>query len=186
MSERHEPTERRASGAVRAECEEFLYHAAELLDTRRLTDWHGLVTEDIDYRVPVRTTRERSNDSEFSDTAYLMKEDWGTLKVRTERMENDFAWSEDPPSRTRRQVTNVRVTDVTDEEIQLKNNLVIVRSRKAETDPEFLSMERHDTLRRVDDGYVPWSGEEPGLKLATRRVLLDHTVVPTNSLSIIL
>lgn len=186
MSDRRETAGRPTPAAVRAECEEFLYHTAELLDDRRLTDWHDLVTEDITYRVPVRTTRERSNESEFSDTAYLMKEDWGTLKVRTERMENDFAWSEDPPSRTRRQVTNVRVTDVGDDEVELKNNLVIVRSRKEETDPEFLTMERHDTLRRVADGYVPPSGGDPGFKLATRCVLLDHTVIPTNSLSIIL
>jgi 3-phenylpropionate/cinnamic acid dioxygenase small subunit len=178
--------EERSRSALRPECEEFLYHTAELLDDRRLIEWHGLVTEDIEYEVPIRTTRERSSDSEFSPTSYHMKEDWGTLKVRTERMDNDFAWSEDPPSRTRRQVSNVRLTGVDGDEIDLKNNLVIVRSRKEETDPELLSMERHDTLRRDPDGYVPRGSEGPGLKLAARRVLLDHTVVPTDSLSIIL
>jgi 3-phenylpropionate/cinnamic acid dioxygenase small subunit len=186
MSETAEERSERGPRTVRAECEEFLYHTAELLDDRRLTDWHDLVTEDIAYRVPIRTTRERSNRGEFSDTAYHMKEDWGTLKVRTERMENDFAWSEDPPTRTRRQVSNVRITDVDGDEISLKNNLVIVRSRKEETDAEFLAMERRDTLRRTEGGYVPRSGQEPGLKLARRRVLLDHTVLPTDSLSIIL
>ena len=186
MAETAEERTDRAPGAVRAECEEFLYHAAELLDDRRLTDWHELVTEDVAYRVPIRTTRERSNRSEFSENSYFMSEDWGTLKVRTERMENDFAWSEDPPSRNRRQVSNVRVTEVRENEIDLKNNLVIVRSRKEETDSDLLSMERHDTLRRTEGGYVPRSGEEPGLKLARRRVLLDHTVLPTSSLSIIL
>ena len=186
MSETSERAGTPTAAAVRHECEEFLYHAAELLDDRRLSDWHDLVTEDISYRVPVRTTRERSNRSEFSDTAYLMKEDWGTLKVRTERMENDFAWSEDPPSRTRRQVSNIRVTDGDGDEIKLKSNLVIFLSRKDKTDPDFLSMERRDTLRRVEGGYVPPSGEEPGLKLARRRVLLDHTVIPTDSLSIVL
>lgn len=185
MSESRE-TDSSSAAPLRAECEEFLYHTAELLDDRRLSAWHELVTEDVSYRVPVRTTRERSSDSEFSDSSYFMKEDWRTLKVRTERMENDFAWSEDPPSRTRRQVTNVRITDVDGDEIALKNNLVIVRSRKEETDPEFLSMERHDVLRRAEDGYVPRSGEAPGLKLAQRRVLFDHTVVPIQSLSIIL
>lgn len=186
MSENAEERTECAPGAVRAECEEFLFHAAELLDDRCLTDWHDLVTENISYRVPIRTTRERSNRGEFSDTSYHMKEDWGTLKVRTERMENDFAWSEDPPSRTRRQVSNVRITAIGGDEIELKNNLVIVRSRKDETDAEFLSMERRDILRRTEGGYVPRSGEEPGLKLARRRVLLDHTVLPTDSLAIIL
>ena len=186
MSETGESAKRATAGSVRAECEEFLYHAAELLDDCQPTDWHELVTEDVSYRVPIRTTRERSNRSEFSDSSYFMREDWGTLKVRAERMENDFAWSEDPPSRTRRQVTNVRVNHVEDGEIELKNNLVIIRSRKDEIDPEFISMERHDTLRRTEGGYVPQRREEPGLKLARRRILLDHTVLPTNSLSIIL
>ncbi|MFC6719774.1 aromatic-ring-hydroxylating dioxygenase subunit beta [Natrialbaceae archaeon GCM10025810] len=171
---------------LRLECEEFLYHAAELLDDRRLSDWHNLVAKDIEYRMPIRTTRERSSNTEFSEEAFHMKEDWGTLKVRTERMSSDFAWSEDPPSRTRRQVSNLRITDRTDDEIKLKNNLVIVRSRKGETDPDILSMERHDTLRRGEDGYVPDWSESGGLKLARRTVLLDHTVIPTDSLSIIL
>jgi 3-phenylpropionate/cinnamic acid dioxygenase small subunit len=115
-----------------------------------------------------------------------MKEDWSTLKVRTDRMSSDFAWSEDPPSRTRRQVSNVRVTDISEEEIGLKNNLVIIQSRKESTDPDILSMERHDRLRRDEDGYAPDWAEGPGLKLAQRTVLLDHTVIPTDSLSIIL
>lgn len=186
MSRRAEDRLDKDRRLLRAECEDFLYHTAELLDDRHLTDWHDLVTEDIAYRVPIRTTRERSNRDEFSDTAYHMKDDWGTLKVRSERMENDFAWSEDPPTRTRRQVSNVRITGVDSDEIQLKNNLVIVRSRKDETEAEFLSMERRDTLRVTEGGYVPRGGQEPGLKLAHRRVLLDHTVLPTDSLSIIL
>ncbi|ELZ05048.1 small terminal subunit of phenylpropionate dioxygenase [Natrialba chahannaoensis JCM 10990] len=168
------------------ECEQFLYHAAALLDDRRLNEWHELVTDDISYRVPIRTTRERASDTEFSDTSYHMKEDWDTLKVRTERMASDFAWSEDPPSRTRRQVSNVRITDSSDDEIELTNNLVIVQSRKSETEPDLLSMKRHETLRRDEDGYAPEWINGPGLKLAEREVLLDHTVIPTSSLSIIL
>lgn len=161
---------------LRAECEEFLYHAAELLDDRKLSEWHDLVTKDIDYRVPIRTTRERSNRTEFSDSSFHMKEDWGTLEVRTERMQSDFAWSEDPPSRTRRHVSNVRIVDDDGEEVRLKNNLLVFRQQGDETEPDILSMERHDTLRRTDDGF----------ELAERRVLLDHTIIPTNTLSIIL
>ncbi len=162
--------------ALRAECEEFLYHAAELLDDRKLSEWHDLVTKDVDYRVPIRTTRERSNRTEFSDSSFHMKEDWGTLEVRTERMQSDFAWSEDPPSRTRRHVSNVRIVDDDGEEVRLKNNLLVFRQQGDETEPDILSMERHDTLRRTDDGF----------KIAARRVLLDHTIIPTNTLSIIL
>ena len=37
-------------------------------------------------------------------------EDHYTLGLRIERLEGRHAWTEDPPSRTRRFVTNVRVT----------------------------------------------------------------------------
>lgn len=183
---REQDSDTQSRSEIRRECEAFLYHTAELLDDRKLLEWHALVTEDVSYEVPIRTTRERSSETEFSRASFHMKESWETLQVRTERMDSDFAWSEDPPSRTRRQVSNVRVTGVEGDEISLKNNLVIIRSRKEETDPELLSMERHDTLRRGSGGYAPESADGPGLKLAARRVLLDHTVVPSDSLSIIL
>ncbi|WP_135304774.1 aromatic-ring-hydroxylating dioxygenase subunit beta [Haloarcula amylovorans] len=161
----------------RASCEEFLYEEAQLLDDRKVIEWHeNMVTKDIDYRVPIRTTRERSAETEFSNESYHMKEDWGTLKVRVDRMENDFAWSEDPPTMNRRFVTNVRVTNWDDEaeEITVRSNLLVHRLQSDDTDPDLISGERDDTLRRVDGDW----------RLAERRVLLDHTVVGT--LSIIL
>lgn len=165
-----------AGYARRSACEEFLYHEAHLLDDRRVSEWFELVTEDIDYRVPVRTTRERSADAEFSDQAYHLKEDHASLRVRIERLENDFAWSENPPSRNRRFVSNVTVLDTDDGEIDIRSNLLVHRSHEDSTTPDLLSGERRDTLRRTDDG----------LRLAARTVLLDHTVLPTDSLSIIL
>lgn len=157
-------------------CEDFLYHEARLLDDRRVSEWFDLVTDDIDYRVPVRTTRERSAENEFSDHAYHLKEDYGSLRVRIDRLENDFAWSENPPSRTRRFVSNVTVMDDTGEDLDVRNNLLIHRAHDDETTPDLLSAERRDTLRRTDNG----------VRLAARTVLLDHTVLPTDSLSIIL
>lgn len=159
--------------------EGFLYEEAELLDDRRILDWHKrMITDDIDYRVPIRTTRERSADTEFSDESFFLKEDWGSLKVRCERVENDFAWSEDPPSRNRRLVSNVRVRSYDPEpaELEVANNQFIRREHGDDTEPDLLSMTRFDTLREVENGW----------RLARRQVLLDHTVLGTPSLSIIL
>ena len=164
---------------LRESCERFLYEEAQLLDDRQPIEWYEtMLTDDIDYRIPIRTTRERSAETEFSNNSYHMKEDWGSLKVRAERMENDFAWSEDPPSRNRRFVSNVRITDHDEAvaEVTVKNNLLVHRTRADDTEPDLLSAERHDTLRRIEDGW----------RLAKRRVLLDHTVIGTPSLSIIL
>ncbi|RQG86701.1 phenylpropionate dioxygenase [Natrarchaeobius halalkaliphilus] len=165
--------------SVRESCEKFLYTEAQLLDDRDLLEWHEtIITDDIEYRIPIRTTKERSAETEFSDESFHMIEDWGSLKVRVERMENDFAWSEDPPSRNRRFVSNVRVTDENPEnaEVSIRSNLLIHRLRASDTDPDLLSAERRDTLRRVDGSW----------QLTERTVLLDHTVIGTPSLSIIL
>lgn len=163
--------------SLRDACEVFLYEEAQLLDNREVVEWHEtMITEDIEYRIPIRTTRERSAETEFSTDSYHMKEDWGSLKVRVNRMENDFAWSEDPPSMNRRFVSNVLVSDWDEdaEEITTRSNLLVHRLQSDDTDPDLISAERVDTLRRTDGDW----------RLAERRVLLDHTVIGT--LSIIL
>lgn len=160
-------------------CEGFLDYEAALLDDRRLDDWLELLAEDVDYRVPIRTTRERTAETEFSDESYHLKEDRSSLAVRLERLENDFAWSEDPPSRNRRFVSNVRVTEWDEgdwTEVRLRNNLLLFRSFDDDTEPDLLSAERHDTLRNGESGW----------QLAGRTVYLDHTAVPTDSLTVIL
>jgi len=48
------------AAALHRECEAFLYREAELLDSGELHAWFDLLTTDIDYRVPVRVTRERA------------------------------------------------------------------------------------------------------------------------------
>lgn len=163
-------------------CEGFLSHEAAVLDDRKLDVWLALLSDDIDYRVPIRTTRERTADTEFSDESYHLKEDRSSLEVRIKRLENDFAWSEDPPSRNRRLVSNVRITAHDErppsgrEAVTLRNNLLLFRSFDDDTEPDLLAAERRDQLRRTDDGWL----------LAKRTVHLDHTVVPTDSLTVIL
>jgi 3-phenylpropionate/cinnamic acid dioxygenase small subunit len=73
-------------------------------------------------------------------------------------------------------VSNIRVQDVNDDEIDVKNNLVMHHARDDETQPAIISGERRDTIRRVD-------GE---LRLAKRTVYLDQTVMGTKNLSVIL
>lgn len=162
---------------LRAECEAFLYREAELLDDGRLHEWHDLLTEDIDYRIPRRVTRERGAEAaEFSQEGYLYREDIGTLETRVNRYDREYAWAENPPTRTRRIVGNVRVTAVDDDELSVKSNLLFYRSEKDETEHDLLACEREDVLRRTDEG----------LRLAERVVYLDHAVLPTKNLSFFL
>lgn len=159
------------------DCARFLYHEAELLDDRRLRDWFNLLTVDIDYRIPTRVTRERAaTRPEFSAASFHMIEDYGSLKTRVARLETEYAWAEDPPTRTRRIVSNVRVGESAgDEEFNVKSNFLLFRA-KSDAAPTLLAGERHDVLRRI----------EGTLRLARRMVLLDHTVLPMENLAIFL
>lgn len=149
-------------------CTEFLNREAEILDDRRLNDWLELLTKDIRYEVPVRITREAgAKESEFSDESYHYRENWDTLNGRIDRFEDEYAWSENPPSRTRRFVSNVRIDDIRSDELDVKNNLLLYRNQGDSSSTEIFTGERHDIIRRVNDE----------LKLAKRTVFLDRTIL---------
>jgi 3-phenylpropionate/cinnamic acid dioxygenase small subunit len=151
-------------------CERFLYQEAELLDDNRVREWLELLTEDIRYEIPVRMTRERSATSVFSEQAFHMLDDYGTLRTRVERLDTEYAWAEDPPSRTRRLVTNVRVSEADrPREHAVRSNVLIYRGRYEDLG-DLVVGERHDVLRQTD----------AGLRLAARTVLLDQTTLANN------
>ena len=81
----------------------------------------------------MRVTREGLADWELSPTSRIFDDDQADLEIRVRRLETDFAWAEQPPSRTRHLVTNVIVETPTDledvEEYSGDLQLLIYRSR---------------------------------------------------------
>lgn len=156
---------------------DFLNKEADLLDSHQYRDWLDLLTDDVVYRIPIRTTRDRHSEKQFSEKGYHVQHDRSSIEARIEQLETEFDWSEIPPSRTRHFVSNIKVEDVDGDEVLLRDN-VLLRWAKGETESmDELSGERHDTLRLVDGDW----------KLAKRIVYLDHTVLSmenTQSLSI--
>ena len=167
----------RISHEVRSEVEAFLHEEAELLDDGRLRDWLELVTDDIRYEVPVRVTRERVSGSGVARDMAHWTDDWTALEMRVLRQDTEYAWAEDPPSRTRHFVTNIRVKPGESEgELTVRSNILLFRSRGDSPQHDLLSGERHDVLRQVGGGW----------KLARRTVILDQSTLPTHNLPIIL
>jgi 3-phenylpropionate/cinnamic acid dioxygenase small subunit len=104
-------------------------------------------------------------------------EDVYSLTKRVERLGGDHAWTEDPPSRTRRFVTNMRVlAGKGDDELIAHSYLLVFRSRLDVRPPEWVSAERRDVLRRVDGT----------LRLARRDITVDEAVLRTQNLAIFL
>lgn len=163
--------------SVVREIEDFLLREAELLDTRDLQGWLRLLDESIDYRVPTRTTREaHSGASPFSSDSYVMLEDFGSLRARVNRFESEHAWSENPPTVTRRFVSNIRTSEADEDgRAPVRSNLLLSWSR--DDAQQLVSAERQDVLSRGADG---------GWRLSSRLVLLDHVTLPLPNLGMFL
>jgi 3-phenylpropionate/cinnamic acid dioxygenase small subunit len=155
----------------------FLYHEAELLDSNRLDEWLQLLTDDVVYQMPVRMTRERGAPSDVSHDMYYFDETLATLRTRIARLKTDFAWAEDPPSRTRHCVSNIRVEPgATPDEIVVRSYLLLYRNRGDDPGHDLLAAERRDVLRRVDGMW----------RMARRYVVLDQANLGTRNLAIFL
>ncbi len=165
----------RASLEVHHEVGLFLYDEAEALDAGRYRDWLALLTEDVSYRMPVRVTAAHTLRESFLAGMDHFREDRYSLEKRVERLETDHAWTEDPPSRTRRFVTNVRVW-LSGDDLLVKSYLLLFRSRGDVRTPDLVSAERTDLLRRVDGG----------LQLAGRTLAVDESVLRTQNLGVFL
>src|SRR5919198_2962066 len=146
---------------------------AALLDDGRLEEWLALLTEDVGYTMPVRLTRERGSGSDSHAGTPHFDDDAQTLRMRVERLKTEFAWAEDPPSRTRRFVTNVRPQPTADG-VDVRSYLLLYRNRGDDSGAELISAERHDHLRRTTDG----------LRLSRREVRIDQSTLGVRNLAL--
>ena len=89
----------------------FLVREAALLDERRHREWLDLLTDDIVYRMPVRVTAPHDARGQPARGHGPLRRGPLLPCKRVSASRPSHAWTEDPPSRTRRFVTNVRAFD---------------------------------------------------------------------------
>ena len=143
--------------ALRASVEEFLFREAALLDEWRLEEWVHLFTDDARYVVP-------STDLPEGDPArdlVFIDDDIVRLRARAARLNSRHSHRENPRSRTRRFVSNVRVEETDDGQLSVFANVLVYRFRSGEGAPYVGTIEY--ILRR--DGS--------DLRIADRRAVLD-------------
>lgn len=88
----------------------FLYEEAALLDQLRLNEWGDRLATDLVYTAPLRHTRLGVDHAQsFVRSVQHFHDDYRSVMGRILRLSGKSAWAEDPPSRTRRLVTNVLV-----------------------------------------------------------------------------
>ncbi|MGZ5937289.1 MAG: aromatic-ring-hydroxylating dioxygenase subunit beta [Rhizomicrobium sp.] len=160
------------------EVERFLYDEAALLDQRQYREWLAMVTDDVHYWMPIRRTVTKSDlEFEFTkpgDMAFF-DDDREMLEMRVKKLEASSAWSEDPPSRSRHFVSNVRILDVVDSEVTVDVCFHLYRTR-LNTEVDSWVGRRTDVLRRCDGKF----------RLAKRHIFLDQTLILSKNMSTIL
>lgn len=161
---------------LRLAVHDWLDMEAELLDERRFEQWLELLADDLHYTAPVRVTAKRGHPEVLDEIGHF-DENRLSLGLRVRRLGTDVAWAEDPPSVTRRFVTNVKVRrGQVSNEVTARTNLLLYRTRGDRGTHDLLSCVRDDVLRSVGDSF----------RLVRRRAVLDQAVLGTKNLAVFL
>jgi biphenyl 2,3-dioxygenase beta subunit len=163
--------------------EQFLYAEAELLDEHRYVEWIELFTDDVTYWIPNRETRpgrERHLEIAAPDEAAIILDNKFYLTGRVRRITSGVSWSEEPPSRSRRLLTNIRVRPAdTPGELEVRCNFYVYRSR-LERHQDWFVGERFDVLRPAAPG------SDYPFQIANRKIVLEQTTILAPSLTVFL
>ncbi|GAA4232797.1 3-phenylpropionate/cinnamic acid dioxygenase small subunit [Streptosporangium album] len=143
--------------------ERFYTAEAALLDHHRYEEWLGLFTDDTHYFMPIRrTVPRRELHKEFTKPGEMafFDDDKDMLTGRVLKLRTGTAWAEDPPSRTRHLITNVRIVEDDAAGLTVESNFLLYQTR--------LKMRRH-----LDDvGEVEAAGGEQGAEVAQHLLCL--------------
>lgn len=144
----------------------FLYQDAAMLDRRDYASWWKILSDDIHYRVTAKVVREASiGNLEFS----LIDETAAEFKQRIDQISTPrLTHAENPPSTTRRFVTNIMAHHGgATNEFHVSSNLLVYRTTVEAIEGSLYSGGREDVLREVNGEF----------RLASRVVHLDQAVM---------
>jgi len=161
------------------EVEQLLFREARLLDQRDYQQWLDLWTEDCRYFVPVRNVIASKPGKPVRPIQDELEDDMGAawvddrkqlMEARVARLNTGKAWSENPPARTRRFISNVEVQDSADSNsVDVYSNLLLYRNRR-DRETTLLSCQRRDSLVRHGDTWL----------FNARTVILDSDVLDSS------
>lgn len=145
----------------------FLYREASLLDSRRYREWLELLEPSLYYKVAVSIHRNAQDDK---ITHSVIEGGFDIVKARVDQISNPrLTHAENPPTITRRLVSNVIVTaDQNDPDtVAVESVLFMHRIRPDRENRHFYSGARSDRFLLADKS----------MKLIRREVTLDHAVL---------
>jgi 3-phenylpropionate/cinnamic acid dioxygenase small subunit len=167
----------RSGTPLHSEILDFLIDEAQLLDHNRVDDWYDLLADDLTYRMPVRRSVYSKQGLGFDPTMAHFDDDHETMTVRIKRFHSLSNYSEDPPSRVRRFVSNVTVHELqSPDEYAVGSYLLLLRSRWDASSFDVIPAERRDVLRRDGESF----------KIVSRIIYPDQSVLGTPNLAVFL
>lgn len=155
---------------------QFLVDEAYLLDAQQYDEWLDLLTDDIHYLMPVRVTTALGAAFDTSPGMAHFDENKYSLSRRVARFRTEHAWTEDPPSRLRHYITNVRTFATEDDHLVVESAELLFRSRGDVNEAALVSCGREDLLRF----------EHGRWKLARRTISIDESVIRMQNLAVFL
>ncbi len=164
---------------LKLEIEKFLFEEAALLDRRAFDDWLELISEDIEYFMPVRVNCDpRDADSEFLKAHQLAQfdETKDSLTTRIKRLKTGRVLSDDPPPRTHHYVSNIKIKELDSDAYQIDCLFIVRRSRLDSQEDTFYG-DRTDILRRADNPL--------GFQILSRNIRLDMSLIRSSNLNIL-
>lgn len=167
--------DRIAAMLLHYDVERFYYDEAALLDSHRYEEWLALFSDDAHYFMPIRRTRMlRELDKEFTKPGEMaFFDDTKTLLAgRIRKLGSGRSWAEDPPSRTRHLITNVRITKDDSRTLEVESNFHLYRTRLNSEETSWIGS-RRDLLRRVEGSF----------QIVDRKIFLEQTVLLSRNLS---
>jgi p-cumate 2,3-dioxygenase beta subunit len=155
----------------RGEVEELLIEEAALLDEWRLDEWRALFTGECRYLVPNLAGDPYAPPDA---TLYMIADDGHHLTERIKRLGKKTAHAEQPRSRARRLISNVRILERDAEHLKAQCSFITYRTAQEITDTYF---GRHEYRLVEQDGAI---------KIEEKRTILDMGALrPHGRLSII-
>jgi p-cumate 2,3-dioxygenase beta subunit len=156
---------------TRQDISDFLVDEAALLDEFRFDDWLPLFMPDAHNMIPPLDVREAGP----QDALYLVNDDMARLTSRIRQYQGRAMHVENPPARTRRIVSNVRILSDDGTELTVTANFIIYRVRGDDVDP-YIGRYQHRLVRT-----------QAGLRFKERKSILDlEALRPFGKVTIIL
>ena len=139
----------------RSEAEDLLYREARLLDDRRFQEWLAMLDENAAYWIPCN-----GEGSDPNREISLVFDDRKRLTNRIGRLESGLAHAQNPPSKTKRLVSNVQIENANENAATVLSGFILCELRRGK---ERVFAGRYEHRLRLSNGT--W-------KIASKKVVL--------------